>query len=56
MNYQIYNERFNIGSSNINEYYDANTRYITAQINRINAIYSYYLAQKEVQFAIGKLN
>ncbi len=56
MNYQIYNERFNIGSSNINEYYDANTRYITAQINRVNAIYAYYLAQKEVQFAIGKLN
>jgi len=56
MNYNIYNERFNIGLSNINEYYDANTRYITAQINRINAIYSYYLAQKEVQFAIGKLN
>lgn len=55
MNFNIYSERFNIGSSNINEYYDANTRYITAQINRVNAIYSYYLAQKEVQFAIGKL-
>ena len=54
-NFETISERFKIGASNITEVLDANTRLITAQINRINAIYGYFQAQKEVLFALGKL-
>lgn len=55
LNYETYKERFEVGTANITEYLDANSKYITAQINRINAVYYYLQAQKETLFAMGKL-
>lgn len=56
LNKNNYKERFDAGAATINEYLDANNRLIAAQINRINAIYSYFQAQKELLFAAGKLD
>ncbi len=52
--YDSFNERFKVGASGITDYLTANNQLITAQINRINAVYGYLLAQKEILFAIGK--
>ncbi len=54
-NYESYKERFQVGSSNITDLTQANTLFITAQINRIRAVYDYLQAQKELLFAIGEL-
>ncbi|MBI5325924.1 MAG: TolC family protein [Ignavibacteriae bacterium] len=54
-NFESFKERFRIGSSNITDYLTANNQLITSQINRINSIYNYLQAQKEIMFAIGKL-
>ena len=54
-NFESFKERFRVGSSNITDYLTANNQLITAQINRINSIYNYLQAQKEVLFAVGKL-
>ncbi|TAL71057.1 MAG: TolC family protein [Bacteroidetes bacterium] len=54
-NFESYKERFRVGSSNITDYLTANNQLFTAQINRINSIYNYLQAQKEILFAIGKL-
>jgi len=54
-NFESFKERFRVGSSNITDYLTANNQLITAQINRINSIYNYLQAQKEVLFSIGKL-
>jgi outer membrane protein len=55
LNKNNYKERFDAGAATITEYLDASNRLIAAQINRINAIYSYFQAQKELLFAAGKL-
>jgi outer membrane protein len=55
MNYQSNLERYNLGVIDISVYIDANRQYITAQINRISSIYSYFQAQKEILYAIGKI-
>ncbi len=55
LNYETYKERFEVGTANITEYLDANSKYITAQINKINAVYYYLQTQKETLFAMGKL-
>ncbi len=55
LNYESTKERFEIGSANIVELSAANTQYITTQINRINSVYNYVLAQKELLYGIGKL-
>ncbi len=54
-NYDITKERFEIGSASITDYILANNSYITSQLNRINSIYTYYLAQKELEFAVSNL-
>lgn len=56
MNYQSNLERYNLGVIDVSVYIDANRQYITAQINRISAIYSYFQAQKEVLYAIGMID
>lgn len=56
LNYQSAKERFEVGGSSIVELIAANTQFITSKINRINSIYNYILAQKEILYGIGKLN
>jgi outer membrane protein len=48
-------EKFRLGTASITEYLVTNTQFITAQINRINAVYQYFRIQKELLFLIGKL-
>lgn len=55
LNFNVFKERFNVGTSSISEYYDANNKLVIAKINLINSIYNYLLAQKEILFAIGKI-
>ncbi len=52
-NYESMKERFKLGAASITEMNYANMQYITAQINRIDAIYSYQAAQKEVLYNMG---
>jgi len=47
-------EKFRVGTSSITDYLTAGAQLITAQINRINAVYRYFRSQKEVLFSIGK--
>jgi outer membrane protein len=56
MNYQSNLERYNLGATDVSVYIDANRQFITSQINRVSAIYSYFQAQKEVLYAIGKID
>jgi len=55
LNYQSTKERFELGVANIVELTAANTQYISTQINRINSVYNYVLAQKELLYGIGNL-
>lgn len=55
LNYESTKERFELGVANIVELTAANTQYISTQINRINSVYNYVLAQKELLYGIGKL-
>jgi outer membrane protein len=55
LNYESFKERFDVGAASVTDYLNANTLLITNQINRINAIYDYYQAQKEVLFVMGTL-
>lgn len=54
-NYDITKERFDIGSSSITDYILANNTYVSSQLNRVNSIYTYYLAQKELEFAVSNM-
>lgn len=54
-NFKSMKERLAVGSSSITDYITANTQYITSQINKINAVYNYIQAQKELDYALGKL-
>lgn len=56
LNYESARERYEIGATNVVELTAANTQLITTKINRINSIYNYVLAQKELLYGIGKLN
>ena len=44
-----------VGSSNITDYLLANNSLMNAQMNRITAIYSYYLAERELEFQVADL-
>lgn len=52
-NFEVTSERFRQGAANITEYTLANTQFITSQINRVTAVYSYIAAVQEVEFATG---
>lgn len=54
-NYLSAKERFEVGTSGIVEYQTANTQFVTAKINRINAVYNYIDAQYQIKFAMGNL-
>jgi len=54
-NYLSAKERFEVGTSGIVEYQTANTQFVTARINRINAVYNYIDAQYQIKFAMGNL-
>ena len=54
-NYLSAKERFEVGTSGIVEYQTANTQFVTAKINRINAVYNYIDAQYQIKFALGNL-
>jgi len=54
-NFQSARERYNVGSASVTDYLLANNLLVNAQINLINAIYGYYLAQKELLYTIGLL-
>ncbi len=55
-NYDFSKERYNVGSASVSDFFIANNLLVTTQINRINAIYSYFVANKEVLFALGLLS
>lgn len=52
-NFEVTSERFRQGAANITDYTLANTQYVTSQINRITAVYSYLAAMREIEFATG---
>ncbi len=56
MNYKVLQERFNVGTASITDLIQANSQYLSAQINKINSYYYYLLSQKEIEYAIGLLN
>lgn len=56
LNYKVLTSRFEVGSANITELIQANTQYLNAQINQITSVFGYLLAQKELEYAIGRLN
>ncbi|MBM2815910.1 MAG: outer rane efflux protein [Ignavibacteria bacterium] len=55
MNYESTNERYKVGAANITELQTANNQLVGMQINRVNAVYNYIMAQKELLYAIGEL-
>jgi outer membrane protein len=55
-NYDYSNERFRAGASSVSDYFIANNLLLTTQINRITAVYSYFISKKEVLYALGQLD
>lgn len=55
-NYEFSKERYRVGTINVSDFFIANNLLVTTQINRINAIYSYFVAKKGVLFDLGLLN
>ena len=45
-NYDFSKERYRVGATNVSDFFIANNLLVTTQINRINAIYSYFVAKK----------
>jgi outer membrane protein len=54
-NYNAIKERFDLGSASITDLTLANMQLITSRINKVDAVYSYIAAQKEVLFNMGIL-
>lgn len=54
-NYNSAKERFTAGAATMLDYLTANTQFVTAKINRVNAVYNYFDAQAQVRFAMGTL-
>jgi len=52
-NFEVTQEKMNLGIATITDYITVNTQYITSQINKISSIYSYISAKKNLLFAIG---
>jgi outer membrane protein len=55
INYQSYQERFDVGKSNVTDLLNANKMLVEAQINRTTAVYDYFGAQRSIQFNLGQL-
>ena len=54
-NYDIAKKRFDLGASQITDFLLADQQLITSKINNVNSIYTYYQSQKELLWAMGKL-
>lgn len=54
-NYDISKQRFDTGAASITDYIVANNTLLTSKINRINAVYTYYLQLKEIEFSVYNL-
>ncbi len=55
LNFESAKERYDIGVFNITDYLNANYQLINSKINRVNAVYNYYNAQRAMLFTIGRL-
>ncbi|HRK60759.1 MAG TPA: TolC family protein, partial [Candidatus Kapabacteria bacterium] len=55
MNYESAKERFAVGAGSITDYLLANSQVVTAKIDRISAIYTYFESKMQMQFALGEL-
>ena len=55
-NFDYSNERFRAGASSVSDYFIANNLLLTTQLNRITAVYSYFISKKEVLYALGLLD
>lgn len=47
-------ERFRLGAGSYSDYLLANAQYLTSQINQVNAVFNYRLANYEVQYQTGE--
>jgi len=54
-NFESARERYRVGAASVTDFILANNLLVNAKINQINAIYGYFLAQKELLYAIGLL-
>jgi len=52
-NFNAVQERFNVGSATLLDVQTANNQLITARVNRVSAVYSYYEAAAYVEFTTG---
>lgn len=55
MNYESAKERYTVGAGSVTDFLLANSQVVTAKIDRINAIYTYFESKAQMQFAIGEL-
>lgn len=55
LNYESAKERFDAGASSILDYFNANNQLIQSRISQIQAVYDYYLAEKEMEYQLGML-
>lgn len=55
MNYESAKERYTVGAGSVTDYLLANSQLITAKIDRVNAIYTYFESKSQMQFALGEL-
>lgn len=55
MNYESAKERFAVGAGSITDYLLANSQVVTAKIDRISAIYTYFESKMQMEFALGEL-
>lgn len=47
-------ERFRLGAGSYTDYLLANSQYLTAQINQVNAVFNYRLALYEIMYQLGE--
>jgi outer membrane protein TolC len=48
------NERYKLGAGGYSDYLLANSQYLTAQINQVNAVFQYRLALYEIRYLVGE--
>jgi outer membrane protein len=54
-NFESNKERYSVGAAQITEYQIAANQLLSAQINRVTAVYNYIQAQKSLLYAMGRL-
>jgi outer membrane protein len=52
---RIAEEKYNLGAGTLLDLIIANANYVSAVSNKVNAVYTYNLAKKQVEFAVGTL-